>query len=166
MVIPLRHTAISLFVAIAACAVPAFAQNAAPAPAAPAAAATTNYGTKAPTPADRQLARRNSEADLLGAPNPYGTADAVKGNTVDTQQAALLDEQRMRVTGGGPGALTAQGKGNKAPAAANGQVRVAGQAGRANAADGLMPATAAKNTYADPYDTSGPGKHAVYRSPW
>jgi hypothetical protein len=57
-----------------------------------------------------------------------------------------------------------KGQRNKAPrAAANGKVRVAGQPGGPNAADGLMPEGAARATYANPYD---PGKHAVYRSPW
>lgn len=163
MITTLRHARTSLLLAIAtcACAAPALAQNAAPAPAAPALAATaaTSYGTPAPTarakPGD---ARRNSEAQLLGAPRDYGSPDAQKGNTADAQQAALLDEQRMTVLGGAQPAVR-----NKAPGAANGKVRVAGQPGRPNAAAGLMPESAAKNTYADPYAT---GKHAVYKSPW
>ncbi|MFL9914487.1 hypothetical protein PQR75_03550 [Paraburkholderia fungorum] len=167
MITTLRHTRTSLLLAIATCAAcavcaaPALAQNAAPAPAAPALAATaaTSYGTPAPAarakPGD---ARRKSEAQLLGAPRDYGSPDAQQGNTADAQQAALLDEQRMTVLGGAQPAVR-----NKAPAAANGKVRVAGQPGRPNAADGLMPDGAAKTTYADPY---APGKHAVYKSPW
>jgi hypothetical protein len=167
MITTLRHTRTSLLLAIATCAAcavcaaPALAQNAAPAPAAPALAATaaTSYGTPAPAarakPGD---ARRKSEAQLLGAPRDYGSPDAQQGNTADAQQAALLDEQRMTVLGGAQPAVR-----NKAPAAANGKVRVAGQPGRPNAADGLMPDGAAKATYADPY---APGKHAVYKSPW
>ncbi|MFM0299643.1 hypothetical protein PQR05_18660 [Paraburkholderia sediminicola] len=168
MTISFRHTPRSLLLAIATCAVPALAQNAPPAAAAPTLAATaaTAYGT--PTPAARAnpgAAHRNSEAQLLGAPHEYGSPDAQQGNTADAQQAALLDEQRMTVLGGGQGGQSAVGKGqrNKAQAAANGKVRVAGQPGGPNAADGLMPEGAARATYADPYD---PGKHAVYRSPW
>jgi hypothetical protein len=164
MITTLRHTRTSLLLAIAtcaACAAPALAQNAAPAPAAPTLAATgaTSYATPAPAarvkPAD---ARRNSETQLLGAPRDYGSPDAQKGNTVDAQQAALLDEQRMTVLGGAQPAM----RNNKAPGAANGKARVAGQPGRPNAADGLMPAGAAKNTYADPYAS----KQTVYKSPW
>jgi hypothetical protein len=71
----------------------------------------------------------------------------------------------MTVLGGDQAAQPAVGKGKgqrKAPAAANGQVRVAGQPGRPNAADGLTPEGAARATYADPYAT----KQGVYRSPW
>ena len=167
----LRHTATSLFVAIAWCAaVPALAQTAAPAPVAPAAAAATapGYGgINAAAPKNGRAAHRASEEKLLGAPQEYGAADAPQRNTADAQQAALLDEQRMSVTGAGPGALPAPGKGQriKAPAAANGNARVAGQP-RPTANDALMPAAAAKATYADPYDLTGSGKHGVYRSPW
>ncbi|MFM0152603.1 hypothetical protein [Paraburkholderia sediminicola] len=169
MTISFRHTTRSLLLAIATCAVPALAQNAPPVAAAPTLAATaaTAYGT--PTPAARAnpgAAHRNSEAQLLGAPHEYGSPDAQQGNTADAQQAALLDEQRMTVLGGGQGGQPAVGKGQRnkaAQAAANGKVRVAGQPGGPNAADGLMPEGAARATYADPYD---PGKHAVYRSPW
>ncbi|AXL52834.1 hypothetical protein DSC91_006006 [Paraburkholderia caffeinilytica] len=170
MNISLRPMTSSLLIAIATYAAPALAQNAAaPAPAAPALAATaaTSYGTPAPAArAKPGTANRNSEAQLLGAPRDYGSPDAQQGNTADAQQAALLDEQRMTVLGGARPALPAVRKGqqpNKAQAAANGKVRVAGQPGRPNAADGLMPEGAAKNTYADPYNT---GKHAVYKSPW
>jgi hypothetical protein len=166
MTISFRHTTTSLLLAIATCAAPAIAQNAAPAPAAPALAATAATGyygvPTAAAPANPGAAHRNSEAQLLGAPREYGSPDAQQGNTADAQQAALLDEQRMTVLGG-QGAQPAVGKGqrNKAQAAANGKVRVAGQPGDPNAA--LMPEGAAKTTYADPYD---PGKHAVYKSPW
>ncbi|RKE26219.1 hypothetical protein B0G76_7831 [Paraburkholderia sp. BL23I1N1] len=168
MIISFRHTTTSLFLAIAAYAAPALAQNAAPAPAAPALAATASTSYSTPAPAARAnpgAAHRNSEAQLLGAPREYGTPGAQQGNTADAQQAALLDEQRMTVLGG-QGGQPAVGKGqrnNKAPAAANGKVRVAGQPGAPNAAASLMPEGAAKAAYADPYD---PGKHAVYRSPW
>ncbi|SIO59240.1 hypothetical protein SAMN05444172_3915 [Burkholderia sp. GAS332] len=172
MTISFPRTTTLLLLAIATyigtSAAPALAQNAAPAPAAPALAATaaTSYGTPAPAaPANPGAAQRNSEAQLLGAPRDYGSPDAQQGNTADAQQAALLDEQRMTVLGG-QGGQPAVGKGqqrNKAQAAANGKVRVAGQPGGPNAADGLMPEGAAKATYADPYD---PGKHAVYKSPW
>lgn len=167
MTISFRHTTTSLLLAIATCSAPALAQNAAPAaaPAAPTLAATaaTAYGT--PTPAARAnpgAAHRNSEAQLLGAPHEYGSPGAQQGNTADAQQAALLDEQRMTVLGGGQPAV-GKGQRNKPQAAANGKVRVAGQPGGPNAADGLMPEGAARTTYANPYD---PGKHAVYRSPW
>ena len=164
MTISFRHTRTSLLLAIATCAAPALAQNAAPAPPL-AATAATSYGTPtAAAPANPGAAHRNNEAKLLGAPRDYGSPDAQQGNTADAQQAALLDEQRMTVLGG-QGGQPAVGKAqrNKAPAAANGKVRVAGQPGRPNAADGLMPDGAAKTTYADPY---APGKHAVYKSPW
>jgi hypothetical protein len=166
MTISFRHTTTSLFLTIATCAAPAFAQNAAPAAPTLAATAATSYGTPAPAaPANPGAAHRNNEAKLLGAPRDYGSPDAQQGNTADAQQAALLDEQRMKVLGGQVG-QPAVGKGqrnNKAPAAANGKVRVAGQPGVPNAAQGLMPEGAARAAYADPYD---PGKHAVYRSPW
>lgn len=171
MIIPLRHTTTSLFLAIATFAAPALAQNAAPATAAPGPAATaaTGYGTPRPAAAaNARGVRQKHEDQLLGAPRQYGTPDAQQGNTDDAQQAALLDEQRMTVLGGGAGGQPALGKGlrNKAPGAANGKVQAAGQPGRPNAANGLMPAGAAKTTYADPYDPTGPGKHSVYRSPW
>lgn len=171
MIIPLRHTTTSLFLAIATFAAPALAQNAAPAPApataAPGLAATaaTGYGTPRPAAAaNARGARHKSEDQLLGAPPQYGSPDAQQGNTADAQQAALLDEQRMTVTGGQP--ALGNGLRNKAPGAANGKVQAAGQPGRPNAANSLMPAGAAKTTYADPYDPTGPGKHSVYRSPW
>lgn len=165
MTIPFRHIAPSLLLAIATYAVPALAQNAAaPAPAAPALAATaaTSYGTPAPAArAKPGVANRNSETQLLGAPRDYGSPDAQQGNTADAQQAALLDEQRMTVLGGAQPAVRKQP--NKAQAAGNGKVRVAGQQGGPNAANRLMPDGAAKTTYADPFDA---GKHAVYKSPW
>jgi len=164
MTISFRHTTTSLLLAIATCAAPAIAQNAAPAPAAPALAATaaTSYGVPtAAAPANPGAAHRNSEAQLLGAPREYGSPDAQQGNTADAQQAALLDEQRMTVLGGQGAQPAGRGQRNKAQAAANGKVRVAGQPGDPNAA--LMPEGAAKTTYSDPYD---PGKHAVYKSPW
>ena len=166
MTASIRHTTTWMFLALASCAAPAFAQNAAPAPAAaPAATAATGYGSNAQkTPVERRAARRNSEQQLLGAPHEYSTDDTAQGNTDEAQRTALLNEQRMKVLGGAQGAQPARGKGQrKAPAAANGQLRVAGQAGRPTAAEGLMPEGAAKTTYADPYDA---GKHAVYRSPW
>ncbi|ABE29139.1 hypothetical protein DR64_1535 [Paraburkholderia xenovorans LB400] len=164
MTTSLRHTASWMFFAIASCALPAFAQNAAPNPAAaaPAATAANDYGVNAQLPANRRTAHRNSEQALLGAPNPYGT-DNAQDNTDDAQRTALLDTQRMTVLGGGQGAQPALGKGQrKAPAAANGQVRVAGQPGRPNPANALTPEAAATTTYADPYAS----KRGVYRSPW
>lgn len=164
MIIPLRHITPSLLLAVATYAAPVLAQNAAaPAPAAPALAATaaTSYGTPAPAArANPGAAHRNSEAQLLGAPREYGSPDAQQGNTADAQQAALLDEQRMTVLGGAQPAVrnvrkVGKGQPNKA--------RVAGQPGGPNAAAALMPEGAAKTTYADPYDA---GKHAVYKSPW
>ncbi|MFM0222264.1 hypothetical protein [Paraburkholderia dipogonis] len=168
MMTSLRHTATLTFLAIASCAMPAFAQNAAPNPAGgarpPAATAANGYGLNAQLPADRRAAHRSSEQGFLGAPNPYG-ADDTQGNTNDAQRAALLDTQRMTVLGGDQAAQPAVGKGKgqrKAPAAANGQVRVAGQPARPNAADGLTPQGAARATYTDPYAS----KQGVYRSPW
>ncbi|SED11429.1 hypothetical protein SAMN02787142_2581 [Burkholderia sp. WP9] len=159
----LRHTATWMLLAIGSCAAPAFAQKAAPEPA-PAATAVNAYGVNAQLPANRRAAHRDSEKALLGSPNPYGT-DNMQGNTDDAQRAALLDTQRMTVLGGGQGAQPAVGKGQrKAPAAANGQVRVAGQPGRPNpAANALAADGTAKTTYADPYTS---GKRGVYRSPW
>jgi hypothetical protein len=163
--LPFATTA--LLLAIATHAAPAFAQNAAPAAARPALAATaaTSYGTPAAAPrAKPGEANRNREMQLLGAPRDYGSPGTQRGNTADAQQAALLDEQRMTVLGGAPPAVR-KGQGNKAQAGANGKLRVAGQPGRPNAADGLMPDGAAKNTYADPYAAEA-GKRAVYKSPW
>lgn len=167
----LRHTATGMFLAIASCAMPVFAQNAAPKPAAPgpavAATTPTGYGAPLPPPVDRRAAQRTSEQTLLGAPQEYSADGMAQGNTDDAQRTALLNEQRMTVTGPGQAAKAGPAKGlRKAPAAngqANGQARVAGQPARQNAADGLMPQGAAKAAYADPYDA---GKHAVYRSPW
>ncbi|MFM0556101.1 hypothetical protein P0D69_34795 [Paraburkholderia sediminicola] len=168
MMTSLRHTATWTFLAIASCAMPAFAQNAAPNPAAaarpPAATAANGYGLNAQLPAERRAAHRSSEQGFLGAPNPYGTDDT-QGNTNDAQRAALLDTQHMTVLGGDQAAQPAVGKGKgqrKAPAAVNGQVRVAGQPGRPTAADGLTPQGAARATYTDPYAS----KQGVYRSPW
>jgi hypothetical protein len=144
-----------MLAAAATCAVPAFAQN----NAAPAARTVTGYGAAAPAPVDRAAKNRNSEQQLLGAPREYSDG-GTQGNTDDAQRAALLDEQRMTVTDGQPAPRKGQ---RKAPAAANGPLRVAGQPGRANAGDSLLPAGAAKNTYTDPY---GAGKRSVYRSPW
>lgn len=167
MTTSLRHTATWIFLAIACGAVPAFAQNAAPngggnAPP-PAATAVNGYGVEAQLPANRRAAHRDSEKALLGSPNPYGT-DNPQGNTDDAQRAALLDTQRMTVLGG-QGAQPAVGKGQrKAPAAAKGQVQVAGQPGPPNQANAALAADGtAKTTYADPYSA---GKHGVYRSPW
>lgn len=147
---------------------PAFAQNAGPNAAAaalpPAATAANGYGLNAQLPANRRAAHRSSEQALLGSPNPYST-DGAQGNTNDAQRAALLDSQRMTVLGGDQAAQPAVGKGKvkgKAPAAANGQVRVAAQPGRPNAAAGLTPEGAARATYTDPYAS----KQGVYRSPW
>lgn len=166
--ISLRHLAAWTFLAVASSAVPAFAQNAAPNPAAtarpPAATAANGYGLNAQLPADRRAANRASEQGFLGSPNPYGSDDA-QGNTNDAQRAALLDTQRMTMLGGDQAAQPAVGKGKgqrKAPAAANGQVRVAGQPGRPNAAAGLTPDGATRATYTDPYAS----KQGVYRSPW
>ncbi|REG61186.1 hypothetical protein B0G80_4020 [Paraburkholderia sp. BL6669N2] len=170
MITSLRHTASWTLLAIASCAVPAFAQNAAPnnaAPALPPAATAANgYGLNAQLPANRRAAHRNSEQALLGSPNPYST-DGAQGDTNDAQRAALLDTQRMTVLGGDQAAQPAVGKGKakgkgKAPAAADGQVRVAGQPGRPNTAAGLTPQGATRTTYTDPYA----GKQGVYRSPW
>lgn len=158
MTTSLRHTATWMFLAIASCAVPAFAQNAAPDRAAPAPAATAvnGYGVNAQLPANRRAAHRDSEKALLGSPNPYGK-DNVQGNTDDAQRAALLDTQRMTVLGGGQGAKPALGKGQR-------KVQAAGQPGRPNQANAALAADGtAKTTYADPYSA---GKHGVYRSPW
>jgi hypothetical protein len=162
------HPSTWLALALASCALPVFAQNAAPkaAAAAPAFAAPTptGYGASLPPPVDRRAAQRTSEQALLGAPQEYGADGITQGNTDDAQRTALLNEQRMTVTDG-QGAKAGAAKGQrKAPvAAANGQGKAAGQPARQNAADGLMPQGAAKAAYADPYDA---GKHAVYRSPW
>jgi hypothetical protein len=169
----LRHTATSLFAAIASCvccAAPALAQGAAPAPAAAAAAPAPGYGGNAMAPKKGgRAAHRAGEEKLLGAPQEYSSpTDLPRRNTVDAQQAALLDEQRMSVTAAGPGGQAAPLKGqrNKAPvAAANGNARGAARP-RPNANDAMLPAGAAKTTYADPYDLTGTGKHGVYRSPW
>jgi hypothetical protein len=166
MMTTLRHTRTSLLLAIATCATPALAQNAAPAAAAqPALAATaaTSYGTPAPVAAAKPGdANRNREMQLLGAPRDYGSLDEQKGNTADAQRAALLDDQRMTVLGGAPPAVR-KGQRKPAQAAGNDKLRLAGQPGRPNAADGLMPDGAAKNTYADPYAA---GNKPVYKSPW
>lgn len=164
-------------------AAPAFALaqnngNGNPPPAA--APVATGYGIYAPAPVDRLAKQRASEQTLLGAPREYSSDDLKQGDTEDAQRTALLNEQRMKVLGnaqgapgaqGGQGGLPKLGKGvangnAKGNAAANGaaQFRVADQANApVNAADALMPAGAAKNTYADPYATR---KGAVYRSPW
>jgi hypothetical protein len=107
----LRHTATWMLLAIGSCAMPAFAQKAAPEPA-PAATAVNAYGVNAQLPANRRAAHRDSEKALLGSPNPYGT-DNMQGNTDDAQRAALLDTQRMTVLGGGQGAQPAVGKGQR-----------------------------------------------------
>ncbi|MGF6769075.1 hypothetical protein P3T18_001545 [Paraburkholderia sp. GAS199] len=153
-----RQLAASLFIVAVSCAAPVFAQNAAPNAAPAAAPAGLGYGTTnaAPTGADRQAARLKKEQSLLGAPREYGSPDA-QGDGADAQQAALLNEQRMTVTGGG------QGGGAAAPAKG---ARNAKAGGAPKAGDNLMAAGAAKSTYADPYDTTGAGKRAVYRSPW
>ncbi|WGS50574.1 hypothetical protein LFL96_03435 [Paraburkholderia sp. D15] len=175
------YTAFCSALALATLAAPAlaFAQNngnvngngnAAPA----AAPVATGYGINAPAPVDRMAKQRASEQTLLGAPREYSSDDLKQGDTEDAQRTALLNEQRMKVLGNAQGAQGGQpnlgkgvGKGNvKANAAANGaaQFRVADQANApVNAADALMPAGAAKNTYADPYATR---KGTVYRSPW
>jgi hypothetical protein len=184
----IRHTATCMFVAVATCALPAFAQNNA-APAAPAATAINDYGAGLPAPGDRRAKNRDNEQELLGAPPEYGGGDTPQDNTDDAQRAALLDEQRMTVTDGGAGAQRApRNAQRKAPGAANGQMRAAGQGrpnaaggqqpqdaaknpgqmrvagqGRPTAAEGLLPQGAATNTYADPF---GGGKRAIYRSPW
>ena len=168
MTTSLRHTASWMFLAIASCALPAFAQNAAPNGGGNAlpqpATAVNGYGVEAQLPANRRAAHRDSEKALLGSPNPYGTDD-MPANTDDAQRSALLDTQRMTVLGGGQGPQPALGKAQrKAPAAANGQVQVAGQPGRPNQANAALAADGTgKTTYADPYSA---GKHGVYRSPW
>ncbi|MFM0240679.1 hypothetical protein [Paraburkholderia phytofirmans] len=168
MTTSLRHTASWTLLAIASCAVPAFAQNAAPnnaAPALPPAATAANgYGLNAQLPANRRAAHRSSEQAMLGSPNPYST-DGAQGDTNDAQRTALLDTQRMTVLGGDQAAQPAVGKGKakgKAPAAANGQLRVAAQPGRPNVGAGPAPGGAIRNTYTDPYAS----KQGVYRSPW
>lgn len=163
MMTSLRHIASWTLLAIASCAAPAFAQNAAPA-LPPAATAANGYGLNAQLPANRRTAHRSSEQALLGAPNPYST-DGAQGDTNDAQRAALLDTQRMTVLGGDQAAQPAVGKGKgkgKAPAAVNGQLRVAAQPGRPNAGTGATPEGAARTTYTDPYAS----KQGVYRSPW
>ncbi|SIT42879.1 conserved exported hypothetical protein [Paraburkholderia ribeironis] len=161
----IRLSAAWIFVAVTTCALPAFAQNNA-APAARDATAVNRYGygTGLPAAVDRRATNRYNEQQFLGAPAEYGSGDTPQGDTDDAQRTALLDEQRMTVTAGGAGAQRAPARAQrKAPAAAaNGQVRVAGQPGRPTAAEGLLPQGAAKNAYADPYAS----KHAIYRSPW
>jgi hypothetical protein len=162
MTISIRHAATWMFVAVAASAVPAFAQSTAPV-----AAPTNGNAANAPAPVNRTVRDRNSEQQLLGAPREYGNDGIQGGNGDDPQRTALLDEQRMTVTDGGQAARPAAARGQrKAPAGANGTngpVRVAGQPGRPNAADGLTPQGATRAAYADPY---GAGKRTVYRSPW
>lgn len=80
-----------------------------------------------------------------------------------TRRAALMDEQRMTVIGGEQAAQQGAAGKRKAPAAANGQLRVADAAPGQRAADKLLPQGAAKAAYTDPYAT---GKRSVYRSPW
>lgn len=162
-----RHTATGMILAIASCAMPVFAQNAAPKPAAPgpavAATTPTGYGAPLPPPVDRRAAQRTSEQTLLGAPQEYSADGMTQGNTDDAQRTRLLNEERMTVTGPGQRAKAGPAKGPRKAPAENGQAPIAGRPARQNAADGLMPQGAAKAAYADPYDA---GKHAVYRSPW
>lgn len=161
----IRHTATSMCVAIAtcaACATPAFAQNAAQA----VAPAANDNGVAMQAPPDRLAKNRIKEQSLLGAPRDYGSGDTPQLSLGDAQRTAIPDEQRMTMNGDGQAAQAARpavGKGQrKAPGAANGAMRVAGQPGRPNAADGLTPEGATRNAYADPYAS----KRAVYRSPW
>lgn len=151
----LRRTVISMLLAIATSAMPAFAQNAAPAAGPAPAAAAAGYGGAAQAPANRRAKHQDREQKLLGAPRKYSLDDAPLGKAGDAQQT-LLDERRMTVLGSGK---PAPGKGK--PRA--GQVPVAVKPGRAKAAEALLPEGAARNAYADPYAT---GKRPVYRSPW
>ncbi|TCG00702.1 hypothetical protein BZM26_11195 [Paraburkholderia strydomiana] len=164
MTTSLQRTATCMLVLAAACAGPALAQNAAPARApAMTATAPTGYGAPQQAPIDRRAIQRKREQKLLGAPDGYGAADARGGNIDDARRAALMDEQRMTVIGGEQaGQQGAAGK-RKAPAAANGQLRMADAAPGQRAADKLLPDGAAKAAYTDPYAT---GKRSVYRSPW
>ncbi|WP_233800122.1 hypothetical protein [Paraburkholderia sp. HP33-1] len=161
----IRHAAGWLFVAVTTCALPAFAQYNA-APAAPDAAAVNDDGAGLPAPADRRATNRPNEQQLLGAPAEYGGGDTPQGDTDEAQRAALPDEQRMTGTDRDARAQRARGNAQrKTAAAANGQIRVAGQPGpgRPTAAEGQLLQGAPKNIYADPY---GAGKPAIYRSPW
>lgn len=164
---PIHQAAISMCVAMAAyaaCAAPVLAQNAAAA----VAPAANDNGAATQAPANRTAKNRDKEQALLGAPRDYGSADTPQGNLGDAQRTAILDEPRMTINGGGPAAQPARaaagaGAGQrKAPGAANGALRVAGQPGRPNAAEGLTPEGAARTAYADPYAS----KRTVYRSPW
>jgi hypothetical protein len=161
----IRHAAISMCVAIAtcaACATAALAQNAVP----DVAPAANNNGAAMQAPTDRVAKNRANDQALLGAPRDYGSNDTPQRNLGDAQRTAILEEQRMTMNGdgqAGQAARPAAGKAQrKAPGAANGAMRVAGQPGRPNAADGLTPEGATRNAYTDPYA----GKRAVYRSPW
>lgn len=161
---PIRDTAMSICVAIAtyaACATPALAQNAVP----DAAAAANNNVPAMQTPADRLAKNRVKEQSLLGAPRDYGGDDTPQRNLGDAQRTAIPDEQRMTMNGdeqANQAAQPARPAAGKAQPKAAGALRVAGQPGRPNAADGLTPEGAARNAYADPYAS----KRAVYRSPW
>ncbi|HZZ10019.1 MAG TPA: hypothetical protein VFE79_04965 [Paraburkholderia sp.] len=163
MTITLRHTATWLLLATASITMSALAQNA---PAAGQDAATAAGpqigGATAPAGVNPRVKQRRSEQQLLGAPNEYGAAGAQGADTADAQQAALLDEGRMRVIGGAP----APAKGQRKAPAGNAQGAAAAQAGGVTAAGALMPTGAARATYADPFDATGAGKHTVYRSPW
>ncbi len=146
-------------IAIAACTMPAFAQNVTPAvPTANGYGALTN--APANTRNDARMKQRTSEQQLLGGPGAYGDIGA-QGNGDDPQRAALLDERRMTVLGGDQPAPAAPGK-RKVARPANGEMRVAAQPGTPNGA-GQQAAGTTKNAYADPYAA---GKRGVYRSPW
>jgi hypothetical protein len=157
---PIRLATTWMYVAITACAIPAFAQNTTPA----AAIDANGNGAATQAPTERVAKNRNNEQDLLGAPNDYGSDDTPQRNLGDAQRTAILDGQRMTVTGGGgQAARPATGAGpRKAAGGANGAVAAAGRRGRPNAAEGLTPEGASRITYADPYAD----KRAVYRSPW
>ena len=163
MTTPLRHTAHCMLL-LAAYTAPALAQDAAPARApAMTATAPTDYGAPMPTPVDRGALQRKREQKLLGAPDGYDTGNPQNGTLDDARRAALLDEQRMTVNGAVQGGQPGAAGKRKAPAAVNGQLRVADAAARPRATDKPLPEGAAKATYADPY---APGKRSVYRSPW
>ncbi|CAB3638223.1 hypothetical protein [Paraburkholderia rhynchosiae] len=164
MTTPLRRTATCMLLTAATYALPALAQNAAPARApAMTATAPTGYGAPVQAPVDRRAVQRKHEQALLGAPSEYSLDNPQNGNIDDARRAALLNEQRMTITGAAQGGQQAAPGQRKAPAAANGQVRVADKAARPRTTDTLLPEGAAKAAYADPY---AKGKRSVYRSPW
>lgn len=153
---PIRHATTWMYIAIAACATPAFAQDIAPA----AATGANGNGAAMQGPANRAAQNgNNNDVALLGAPADYGSDDTPQRSLGDAQRTAILDEQRVTMGGDGPAARPANVRIQRK---AGGAMRVAGQPGRADAAASLTPEGASRNTYGDPYANKG----AVYRSPW